>query len=120
MFPPILCRLLAKHRPGGPMSAEEISKRSELPIGLIESLSQCESWEGIDMPTYRKFTQGCGVDMLCQRDMKYVRDYLNKGPKFDYLKKSGSWDEYYKPMIKKWRDSYATRRRNESERRAAA
>ena len=110
-YPPVLCRLMAKHRPGPAMSTKEISKRSGLSEYEVLTLSEMTSWNGVYLTTFRKFTTACGVYFLDPPSMKYVRDYLRKRPvRFKYLKTTREWDGYYVPLIKKWRQSYAIKR----------
>ena len=110
-YPPVLCRLMAKHRPGPAMTTKEIADKSGLSEYEVLALSEMTKWESVDLETFRRFTFACGVDFLDSTCMKYVRDYLRKRPvRFKYLKTTQEWDDYYVPLIKKWRQSYAIKR----------
>jgi hypothetical protein len=110
-YPPVLCRLMAKHRPGPAMTTKEIADKSGLSEYEVLALSEMTSWKAVDLETFRRFTFACGVDFLDSISMKYVRDYLRKRPvRFKYLKTTQEWDDYFVPLIKKWRQSYAIKR----------
>jgi len=110
-YPPVLCRLMAKHRPGPAMSTKEISDKSGLSEYEVLTISEMTSWKGVSLEKFRRFTGACGVDFLDSTCMKYVRDYLRKRPiRFKYLKTTPDWDDYYIPLIKKWRQCYAVKR----------
>ena len=110
-YPPVLCRLMAKHRPGPALSTGEIAKRSGLSEYDVLALSELTTWDGINLSIFKRFTTACGVDFLDSVSMKYVRDYLRKRPiRFKYLKTTVEWEGYYIPLIRKWRESYAVKR----------
>jgi len=110
-YPPILCRLMAKHRPGPAMTTGEIAKRSGFSEYEVLALSEMVTWEGVNLVTFRRFTTACGVDFLDSVCMKYVRDYLRKRPiRFKYLKTAPEWEGYYIPLIQRWRENYAVKR----------
>lgn len=99
-FPPILIRLLAKWRHGGPMTDTEIAERAGLPVGTVLILGQCTAWDGIDIPTARKFMLGCGFDIEKRSEYKRVTAYLQKRPvTWQYLRKSPWWKDYFQPMM---------------------
>ena len=110
-YPPVLCRLMAKHRPGPAMSTKEIAKRGGFSEYEVLALSEMTTWDGVYLTTFKSFTVACGVDFLDAPSMKYVRDYLRKRPiRFKYLKTTPEWEDYYIPLIRKWRESYAVKR----------
>jgi hypothetical protein len=108
IYPPILVRLLSRHPRGEPLSTAEIAASSGLTTYQVEALSWATSWRGIDIETFRKFTQACNLDLTNSRQMKRVTVYLN-GKKqrngeripcpFRYLKKHREWPTYYLPMM---------------------
>ena len=112
-FPPVLCRLLAKHdappKTWQALTHEEIADRSGLDVLEVMTLSKRTSWDGVDLCRFRQFTQACGIDFLNSKHMIRVRDYVRKRGRFAYLKRDPLWDTYYSPLIKIWRDSYARR-----------
>lgn len=65
MFPPILCRILARHSGQGkysvPMTIKEISDRSGLGLGRTKWISRLESWATVPVGDAEKFMEGCGV-----------------------------------------------------------
>ena len=93
------------------MTTREIADKSGLSEYEVLALSEMTKWESVDLETFRRFTFACGVAFLDSTCMKYVRDYLRKRPvRFKYLKTTQEWDDYYVPLIKKWRQSYAVKR----------
>lgn len=107
-FSPILCRLLARHRYGPPLSTEEIVRRSGLSALIVAALSEAIDWTGVDLETFRRFTQACGVDPTNAQEMRRIESYLSKRPvRFKYLKKSPQWETLYKPLMLRWQQSIA-------------
>lgn len=70
------------------------------------SLSHCTNWAGVDIYQLKAFSQACGVDLFNSKDMRRVTDYIRKRPSFRYLKASGEWDVFYKPLVVKWVSHY--------------
>lgn len=92
------------------MSVKEISERSGLPIFEVIELSRLRDWDSVKVSTVRKFTHGCGIDLddpvSVKRKLVYMAGY-KKGdkrmpPRFRYLRRSESWDSFYKPLIMEW------------------
>jgi hypothetical protein len=101
-FPPIACRLLARHRYGPPLTSEEIAAGSGLSPVQVEALAVTSTWHGIDIYTLQKYTTACGMDFTNSKQMRQKEDYLRKRPvKFTYLKRSPDWP-YYRQLITKW------------------
>ncbi len=109
-MPPILVRLLARYPHGRPFSDAEISERSGLNPIQVHAVSQCVTWEGVDVPTARKFLVGCGVDFCNRSDMKRIDTYVRKKPTWKYLRTSPDWKTVYEPMMKRWKETYAPNR----------
>lgn len=107
-LPPILIRLLARRRSGPPLSDLEIAERSGLPLFTVATLSQCTSWEGVDLPTMRKFLAGCGLDFTQYRVWNRVMAYL-KSPvgNFKYLRTHPLWKTHYEPLMLRWHRTLA-------------
>src|SRR5581483_8848230 len=85
-FPPILCRLLARHKNGAPMSAQEISMKAGTITGIygesysiapyrVDVLSGLTNWNNVCVSDIILFTRGCGVP-FCDGDCKRVDEYL--------------------------------------------
>lgn len=109
-FPPILIRLLARHPRGRPLSTAEISERSGLSPVQVEAISQSVTWDGIDIPTARKFLCACQIDLMNPAQMKRVTVYMrgkvtSRGripTPYRYLKTSPDWERYYRPLRDRW------------------
>lgn len=113
MFPPIACRLLAKHHYGHPLTSEEISHASGLTVGTVEYLSEQTSWDNVPVSWLQKFTAACRVDFFDSMAMERVKHYLagrmkdgvRQPPKFGYLRRDPRWKTYYRPLLMRWRES---------------
>lgn len=106
-FPPILVRLLARHKYGKPLSALEISEASlgSVTPAQVEAISQCTQWGSIRMVEAAGFMRGCGLDLCNRQQLKKAEAYLRKNPNFRYLRESQDWEAYYKPMMTRWASS---------------
>lgn len=110
-FPPILCRLLARHSNGPVLTDEEIAARSGLEPHQVFIIGNSMTWRGIDVFTLKSFTEGCGVDFTSRLCMKRIENYLQgrtangrrRPPAFEYLKRSPDWETRFKPMIARLR-----------------
>lgn len=100
LFPPILCRLLARHRGGAPLDDQEIMRRGSLTHTEVKLISVQTDWRGVDLPTMRKFLTGCGIDFCCRRDMNRIKTYIGSEPNWLYLRKSPHWLSYYDRLLK--------------------
>jgi len=107
-YPPILVRLLAKASKTRPMSTLEIAELAGLNPIEVEAVSWSISWDGISIPTARKFLKGCKIDPTQRRQMQNVTTYLNGKvtednvripPRWGYLRRSPQWKTYYNPMM---------------------
>lgn len=101
-FPPILVRLLARRRHGPPLTDEEISRASGIPIYQVFLISQSLDWKGIDIPTMRAFLQACGLDFEDWRQMDRVKRYGHSRPTWQYLRKSPLWKPYFEPLMNRY------------------
>lgn len=108
-FSPILCRLLARHRYGKPLTTNEITMRCFLLSSWqVEQLSQATSWEGVSLDHFREFTQATGVDPSDAQAMRRIEDYLASKPKFSFLKRDHNlWKQYYRPLMQRWLNAQA-------------
>jgi hypothetical protein len=106
-FPPILCRLLARHRYNRPMTTDEIAKQSGcLSAAEVEAISKATDWKPIKVVEMQAFLRGCKLDFCDPSAMRRVRDYLTKFPTFQYLRKSPQWKSYYMPLLLRWIQNY--------------
>jgi hypothetical protein len=120
-YPPCLVRLLARHPYGKPLTTIEIQALSypnyigramseALSAPMIEALSSELGWGGIAVMNAAQFMRGCSVDFCNPDHMRRVDDYLRKKPTFRYLRASPQWEDYYKPLMKRWIDTADTQR----------
>lgn len=109
-FPPVLVRLLARHRHGPPLTDHEISKATGLPPVQVQCISHCTSWHGIDLPTMRSFLMGCGVDFENVDQLERVDSYLRSkpAPTWKYLRLSPNW-AFYKQLMMLYKNSLKAR-----------
>ena len=107
-FPPILVRLLARTKPGGPpMTSKEISIRMESESApFIEALSWTTSWEPYSIHEIRQFTTACHLDFCNPKQMRRVDDYLRQGASLRHLRVHPLWKSYWLPMLLRWRGAY--------------
>lgn len=101
-FPPILVRLLARHKGGGPLSDQGISMLCGLEIHLVRYISQQTSWESVNLVHAYDFCLGCMLSLDDAVAWRRVTDYLRKRPTFRYLRTSTEWQTLYAPMLKRW------------------
>lgn len=111
-FPPVACRLLARKLYGRPLTSSEIAKASGLTVLRVEAISEQSSWAGIDVLELRAFTEACGIFLEDHGKMKRIEQYIARSPKFTYLRRSPLWQDYYKPLLNKWKqyDEQRTRK----------
>jgi hypothetical protein len=122
-FPPILLRLLARHKGGKPLTTHEIADRSGTGIGTdvcsintdvcnrlspleVMEFSKQTSWKGIGALEMFAFMRGCNLMLDDTATMRRTLDYLRKNPNFEYLRANPDWDSYYRPLLITWRRSY--------------
>lgn len=99
-FPPILVRLLARHKHGPPLTDREIAERSRIPVARVFTIGQSLTWEGIDIPTARAYLVACGFDFENREQYKRVEAYLRKRPvTWQFLRKSPLWKTYFEPLM---------------------
>lgn len=107
-FPPVLCRLLAKHNRSKPMTNSQIAERSGLSEMEVLTLSRSTSWDGVNVETMRLFTDACGLNLCDARAMKRVSVYLRGkkvdglrvSPQFEYLRTSPDWKNFFQPLMR--------------------
>lgn len=114
-YPPILVRLLARHKNGPPLTTTEISQRvasygwpmSAYRIGLI---SMEVDWEFIPFGEMRAFLHACDMDFTDRVAMKRKQEYMKmeaKTAKFTYLNKSPEWETILKQLVVRYRQHIA-------------
>ena len=65
LFPPCLCRCVARIRHGRrPLQRKEIAARSGLPLRKVDELSRLTSWDRVPVEEMERFSLACGVDLL--------------------------------------------------------
>lgn len=109
-YPPVLVRLLARHRRGQPLSELEISQRSGLPVHQIHILSQCKGWESVDLLTMQAFLRGCGFDLEKRGDLKRANAYIAEQAKlaarrranWRYLRVHPDWHTLFEPLMRRY------------------
>ena len=111
-YPPIACRIFARHKFGRPMSSKEIAVASGLTILRVEAISELTSWKGVDVLEMQAFTEACGMDFTSARVMKRFDYYVARSPKFLHLRKSELWEDYYKKLLKRWMEHYYANRKS--------
>ena len=124
-YPPVLIRLLARHKRGRPLTSAEISERSGLPLMTVETISSSTSWSGLDLYTARRFMLACGCDLSSQRDVRRIHVYLKRTPRnprhrFPYLQRSPQWEGYYLPLMERFLKSLHERSQTHGPANAAA
>ena len=116
LFTPVLIRLMARTGTGRctrPMSLQLIAQRSGLGVMEIINLSQCTTWDGIDMPTMKAYCSACGMDLCDARSFKRAMSYLKLQITFSkqgkkswwYLRRHPDWETVYYPLVILWKNS---------------
>jgi hypothetical protein len=104
LYPPVLCRLLARHRYGPPLSEAEIAIRAKMTIREVQALSQLTTWDSCDLSTVIAFSAACGVDFCNWRAMKRIDAYLKSGPTWRYLRASRQFSAKFEPLLRIYRN----------------
>lgn len=115
-FPPILLRLLARDDVGRPLDTNRIVEKAgscfvfTLKPSAVEYLSQETDWTDSNAIEVVLFTRGCGVD-FCNGNCSRADDYLwamsqPKRKVFEYLRRAPNYNEFYLPLIIRWRRAY--------------
>jgi hypothetical protein len=109
-YPPILVRLLARHRNGPPYTTAEISKRAGISEYVVNSISQEVNWDMILFSHMRAFLAACDCDFTDFKAMDRKDAYMRvkfKAAKFEYLHDSPEWDYVLKPLVLRYREYLA-------------
>lgn len=107
-FPPVLVRLLARHRYGRPFSGDEIAETSDLILPHVQTYSWHTHWSHIGVTDALKFMDGCGLGIDDHQAWRRTVGYLNHKPTFRYLRASPDWERFYKLLLTHWRKSLGT------------
>lgn len=107
IYPPALCRLLArKYRGRGampePMSNAEIAAAMGISdVRYVEYLATRQDWTEIALPTAVSFLKACGMDWASGKDMHRARVLIAQGTlkKLTYLKRSPLWETELKHSL---------------------
>lgn len=102
-YPPILVRLLARVPYGRPLTDHEIAQASGIPVAQVWNISCCTTWDGIDVPTMRRFLTACRVDIEDDATLRRIESYMRKNPSWRYLRKSPQWRSYYERLTRMYR-----------------
>lgn len=109
-FPPILVRLLARTKPGGPpMTSREIADRmgkNGASALYVEEVSQSMGWGDFSHLRMKQFTTACHLDFCNPKQMRRVDDYLRQGASLRHLRVHPLWKSYWLPMLLRWRGAY--------------
>lgn len=108
-YPPIFCRLLAKHPRGKPFTNDEIAQRGKLSPDEVVLIAEQTSWESITIGAMRRFLVGCGIDFGSRACTNRILSYITSDPNWKYLRKSGNWSNYFEPLCKKYKASLQKR-----------
>ena len=112
-FPPCLCRLLARHPKGKPLTAEEIAGAAgwdqhsgedtpNITPMEVEEISQKTSWGDVQYQKILNFLRGCNLDFDNPNTVRRVDSYLRKKCHFNYLLKHTEWKTRYCPLLIRW------------------
>ena len=104
LFPPVLCRLLARHPRWRALRTEEIAERSGLNHWDVARYSEFMGWDSMRLPDVVAFLRGCDTDFTDPVTWKRLRTYVSRNPSFPYLRRSPDWDDYYKPLIRRYHE----------------
>lgn len=90
-FPPVLCRLLARHNTCA-ISGRQLARYSGLSRSKIDHLSQLNSWDTVKVADALAFMSVCGVNLLnARRQREFIRranwKHLDKSPGKQYYQK---------------------------------
>jgi len=104
VFPPILCRLLAREQRGGHPAAltdADLSNKSGLTMYQVSTISQLLSWDEVELSAMHRFVQACGLDFCDPKEMKRLTMYMRRG-RMRYLRKHPLWNNQFEPLLQRW------------------
>lgn len=109
-FSPIVCRLLARHPHGAPLTTGHLASLTRLSPYKILALSELTSWDPVSVEDMRSFVVACNLDFEDKRQMRRVEAYLRAlksgkiNKKFAYLDRSPDYESYYLPLRAKYEE----------------
>lgn len=102
-YPPVLCRMLAKHKKGLAKTNVEIAEAGNIPYRDVVILSRSTTWDGTGINIIRGYLTGCELDFCDPVQMRRLHEYLRR-PKWIHLKKSPHYETYFVGIIKIYQD----------------
>jgi hypothetical protein len=110
-FPPVVIRLLAKHK-GSAMTDAEIAAAlvttarpkwvvDAVPLPEVKRLSYLTSWDHVTIGTTRAFLHACNCNLEDRDTFRNLSRYLRQDPKFTHLRKSERFPEF-REMLGVW------------------
>ena len=109
VFPPAVCRLLARTdnsrgQSQRPLSDQEIASRSGLLVDQVRSLSWTKTWDNVAAPTMVSFSRACGLDFDNPSAMRRHILWLKRNAgRWEigghYLRRDPEWASKWKPLI---------------------
>lgn len=85
---------------------DRIAEKACMSLGFTHYVSELTDWKNISLTTAFAFCDACGVGIDDHKAWRRIDDYLRKRPTFRYLRASTEWESTYKPLLRKWRESY--------------
>lgn len=100
-FPPVLCRLLARH--GSPVRAlttAELAARCQMSEPEVQFIAQQTTWDGLSVSQLRRFSKGCGCDFDSRAALRAKSDHMRKVKGIPaYLRHSPEWHSTLEPLF---------------------
>jgi hypothetical protein len=109
IFPPAVCRLLARSENSRgqsvrPLTDREIADRSGLGLDEVRALAWAKSWNNVPAPTMVAFSKACGLDFDDRQTMrKHLRWLKRMAGRWEiaghYLRRDPEWETKWQPLI---------------------
>lgn len=100
-LPPIICFIIARRTVGAnrrivALSAEEIAKRSGLPIDRVIAISWMLTWNNVSVTDMLAYSQACDIDFNSCANIKTHDRFMRRHPMFHFkhLIKMRNYPEY--------------------------
>lgn len=113
-FPPVLCRMLARHKKGLAKTSVDIALDGRIPLREVEILSKSTTWDGTPINILRGYLIGCELDFCNPKQMRRLHEYL-RNPKWYHLKQHPQYKTVFVPILKVYQDYLKA---NDSEKKA--
>lgn len=103
-FRPWKVRLLARAQTGTKrkprvLSNLEISEEGQLKLSEVVAISMMDSWDNLTLRQISGFIAGCRFSPFSSSNRNAARSYLNKNPKWIYLRESDIWESEILPVV---------------------